>query len=459
MRPEFCDTLERIAQATEARVWRGSGLPTDQMGIRVLDTPLGHRDFVAAHLRNRLRSHQTLLDRITEVPDLQSAWALLFHCASALSNYLLRVVRPESGGAFTEGHDAGLWACLCRLVNVNTDTAEAKVIASIPLSLGGLGLRSATRTRHSAFWASWVGSLSMIKERHFVVTDWIVGSLTRARPAGPCLRSAAIAAHQLRSVEGFETPSWEAFADGLRPPSHDPEDIEPGGVRHGWQHEAASRVERHHRDRVFMPTLADPEKALLRSQSCPYSGVALSVAPINFLTRIDASLFRVLLLRRLRFPLPLSLRFCRCGRPLDSFGHHRAACSRAGLLGRRGSVESAAARVCREAGVRVAMNVLVRDMDLALPNAHDARRLEILADGLPLFGGAQLAVDTTGVSFGAMGLPDLVPPTQTGLPWLRPDARRNTPVRSWSVPDLVHALWFLLGKSAAVGQRKLRRWC
>ena len=187
--------------------------------------------------------------------------------------------------------------------------------------------------------------------------------------------------------------------NGFRPPSHDPEDTEPGGVRHGWQHEAASRVERHHRDRVFMPTLADPEKALLRSQSGPYAGVALSVAPTNFLTRIDASLFRVLLLRRLRFPLPLSMRFCRCGRPLDSLGHHRAACSRAGLLGRRGfAVESAAARVCREAGGRVAMNVLVRDMDLALPNAHDARRLEILADGLPLFGGAQLAVDTTLVS-------------------------------------------------------------
>ena len=32
------------------------------------------------------------------------------------------------------------------------------------------------------------------------------------------------------------------------------------------------------------------------------------------------------------------------------------------------------------------------------PNAADARRLEVVADGLPLFGGAQLAVDTTIVS-------------------------------------------------------------
>ena len=84
---------------------------------------------------------------------------------------------------------------------------------------------------------------------------------------------------------------------------------------------------------------------------------------------------------------------------LDSFLHHRAACSRAGVFGRRGfSAESAAARVCREAGGRVTLNMMVRDMDLAVPHAHDTRRLEVVADGLPLFGGAQLAIDTTLVS-------------------------------------------------------------
>ena len=40
----------------------------------------------------------------------------------------------------------------------------------------------------------------------------------------------------------------------------------------------------------------------------------------------------------------------------------------------------------------------VLDLDLAEPNAADARRLEVVADGWPLFGGAQLAVDTTIVS-------------------------------------------------------------
>ena len=43
-------------------------------------------------------------------------------------------------------------------------------------------------------------------------------------------------------------------------------------------------------------------------------------------------------------------------------------------------------------------NVLVRDLDLNLHDHVDARRLDIVADGLPLFGGVQLAIDTTLVS-------------------------------------------------------------
>ena len=46
----------------------------------------------------------------------------------------------------------------------------------------------------------------------------------------------------------------------------------------------------------------------------------------------------------------------------------------------------------------MATNMLVRDMDLAAPSPNDMQRLEIVADGLPLFGSAQLAIDTKLVS-------------------------------------------------------------
>ena len=63
-------------------------------------------------------------------------------------------------------------------------------------------------------------------------------------------------------------------------------------------------------------------------------------------------------------PSPPS-RSCRCGQPLD---HHRAGCSEAGLLGKRGFLlEGQLNNVCREAGARVSTNVFVRDMDLTRP--------------------------------------------------------------------------------------------
>ena len=70
------------------------------------------------------------------------------------------------------------------------------------------------------------------------------------------------------------------------------------------------------------------DRVLLRSQSGPVAGVSLSSTPSSPLTRIEPALFRVLLQRRLALPLPLSNRTCGCGRPLDAFGHHRAACAR-----------------------------------------------------------------------------------------------------------------------------------
>ena len=80
----------------------------------------------------------------------------------------------------------------------------------------------------------------------------------------------------------------------------------------------------------------------------------------------------MLLLRRLRLPLPPVSRTCQCGRPTDVLGHHRAACARAGVLGWRGFVlESAAARVSR----RRRQSILQRHGERSgLEGARRARR-------------------------------------------------------------------------------------
>ena len=79
---------------------------------------------------------------------------------------------------------------------------------------------------------------------------------------------------------------------------------------------------------------------------------------------------------------------------LDPLGDHRAACPVAGILGPRSApLERAAARICREGGARVATNVFLRDMNVDVPLA-DSRRIEVLANGLHWWQGAQVAVDS-----------------------------------------------------------------
>ena len=77
-----------------------------------------------------------------------------------------------------------------------------------------------------------------------------------------------------------------------------------------------------------------------------------------------------------------------------------------------------------KAGARVTTNVFVRDLDMGVPNALDGRRLEVVADGLPLHGGAQLAIDTTMVSpLHADGTPHRLAATIDGAACV--DARRR----------------------------------
>ena len=109
--PPACDELQRraVLQDPTAQVWTGSGVPTQNQGIKVLGCPLGHEDFVTTQLEAIGTKHQVLLQAIPTVPDVQSAWLLPLHCAAARANFCLRVegtmgvcgsVSPES------------WACL-----------------------------------------------------------------------------------------------------------------------------------------------------------------------------------------------------------------------------------------------------------------------------------------------------------------------------------------------------------
>ena len=247
----------------------------------------------------------------------------------------------------------------------------------------------------STDWASWCDALPVVRDRTPEVAQRILHALHAPEAElTPALRAAQHAAVYLRA-QGFEVPSWETAAGPAGPPPHAPRGDEPADHLRGWQRHAASACDERGLE-THLSHLSPASRALLLSQAGPHSSRAVNVLPTHEELIIPSAQFRVFLLNRLRLPLPLAPRHCRCHGHLDALGDHRAACATAGVLPARAiPLERALARVCREAGARVAQNRLA-DMNVDAP-VRDARRIEVVCNGL-LWHGAQLAVDATIVS-------------------------------------------------------------
>ena len=181
LRPEACNVLERIAPTVDptAVVLRGSDFSPIEQGLEMLGTPLGHPDFVESHLQSVARKQQVFLERIPMVSDVQSSWLLLLHCASARANFQLSVVRPTAVENFFRTNNVGMWQCLSKLLRIDLSQCELTVreAATLPMSLGGLRLRSAGRIKVAVFWASWSDCLPMIRARHPAVATELVRQL------------------------------------------------------------------------------------------------------------------------------------------------------------------------------------------------------------------------------------------------------------------------------------------
>ena len=139
--------LQMVAETFDptAVVWRRSGLPTQQQGMKLLGNPLGHPDFVRTNLDLKSISHHSSLDRILVLQDVQASWLFLVHCAAAKANYMTRVAEPgatqETGTTLLCGS-----VCLRSCRSPTTQPDDVRETASMPMVLGRMGLRSAKRT-------------------------------------------------------------------------------------------------------------------------------------------------------------------------------------------------------------------------------------------------------------------------------------------------------------------------
>ena len=258
-----------------AATWVGDqSLPPEQQGITVLGAPIGSAEHIQSHLQQTSAQHTPPLQHLPYLDDLQASWLLLLYTASTHSNYLLRMVPPHLDAI--------------PVLQQQAPEAFAQILQQL----------QADHTRSHA------------------------------------LEAAQRAATPIQNY-GWQPPDWQHIADGVAPPRFHHNFEDGVALGRGWQHKAATAT--HTAFRAEVRDRLDPgSQALLESQTGPHASRAFTTIPYHNDNNYPSHLFRLLLLRRLRLPLPLSARFCRCRRTLDPLGDHRAACAQSGLLRARG---------------------------------------------------------------------------------------------------------------------------
>ena len=380
---------------SEEPIWTGDwALPRDRQGFLVLGTPLGTDEYVASTLAARRETQQRLLTRIPDVPDLQAAWLLLHFCAAPRANYLLRNAPPALTAQFAADHDAAVATCLGSLVHCGDHMAATATQASqLALGFGGLGLRSAAADAQAAYWASWLDTLPAIQARSPQIAAHLRRALAAPHASGSAAVAAAAQAATHLAAQGCHVPAWDAS----EPPCLAPEEA-------GAQPATASAA-----GNGTPPVPVTSARSRCISPPCP-PHLGRCCSPKLGRTQPAASRSAPRMKQSPSRPQSSECYCCAaCGyrshsllesvhAVLDPLGDHRAACANSGALASRAlPLERAVARVCQEAGARVARNMRLADMNLPVPVA-DARRIEIVCNGLPLWHGAQLVVDTTCVS-------------------------------------------------------------
>ena len=291
------------------------------------------------------------------------------HTVAAKPNYFLRTVSPAFTSAHAAQHDLQMWGCLSRVRGISE---HAKVLASLPLWKGGLGLRNMSRVRSS----SWADCLSMVQKRHPHICRWIVGALTRHEPL-PFVHTVLACEREVREA-GLDAPPWHELTEEVQVDVDS--ESEPNQKRRGWQKKAAGVVDNKFFSEEFWPALSGQERALIRSQTAPRSAMPFIALSSSRFSRFDPQPLRVLS-SCADSTFPSLCPYTKLIRPS----------TRRGSRAKGYPLESAAVRVCLEAGARVRTNVMVPDMDLLPAAALHGTRLEVVADGLSLYRGAQLA--------------------------------------------------------------------
>ena len=261
----------------------------------------------------------------------------------------------------------------------------AHQLATLPMRLGGLGLRSASRMAPAAFWASWADALPMLSARLPELTDrFVEGHSTQPRG---CLAQLHEATMVLDRSGFVGRPGWHELKAGRHPPV--PISSEPGEWQHGWQYHGSSSLEYHFRETVVFVQSCPANQAHLRSHSGPGSSVVFTELQQGWSTGWNRNSFELWFWRGYDFRWTSQNRgvsAVTCWTCLAGTEQHAPHSGR--LRMRAGGPERTLGQGVQRGGVRC--NTKLRDMNVAVA-ATDQRAIEVRASGLPINQGAQLA--------------------------------------------------------------------
>ncbi len=319
--------LPKCAAYSPSPIAPETAIPADFLrpaeGIRVLGAPVGSAAFQESFIQERLSHFGSTLDLLPRLQDGQCAMRLLASVYVQRPSYLMRTtpLSPFFSERLTV-YDSRIQSSAESIIGATAFEGPAGLLArtqmALPVSMGGLGLRSTARTAPAAFLGSWCRSVSLVVSRFpslspAVTTDVETGVL----PFQSALRASRDA--------------LPASARQLLPPFHQlglqaVQDIQ----------ERLTRALESERAEFLRESVGDSEgRARILSESAVGAGAFLGAVPVMQSLRFTHECFVTAMRIRLGLPHPAiaGIRRCECGEEFAEgilAGQHLLRCSRGG---------------------------------------------------------------------------------------------------------------------------------
>ena len=301
----FWPSGDQEFQGIDSRVRR---VNITSYGSELLGSPIvGTRDYFDEFFKQRVDHILHCQSKLSDLDDPQIEMHLLRSCLSLCKlNHLLRTTPPAVAQIQLERFDSGQRQCL-QMILGSSISDQSWIQATLPMRMGGLGLREATRTAPAAFLGSCRSTRSLAF--HLISRDPQGLSLPDSTLVG---EDAAI--REFNSL--FESSVEENYSQ------HDLQNVLDNALTNHIMANSSLR------DQARLNTVRTPHAgSWLRAIPNPKLG--LSMTKQECVTACKVWLGLPL------FPPPCRGIRCICGKVLDEFGDHLLGCGRRALRTKR----------------------------------------------------------------------------------------------------------------------------